>query len=89
MTSSMMTKCSVVPILSPVGTNNWGVTRPSPVIASNTEHRGKVLVSQHPRDFSGTGSDDLCVLTVDHFIDSEAVLVHENRHVTPRPLKGA
>ena len=36
MISSMMARCSVVPILSPVGTNEGGVTRRSPVIASNT-----------------------------------------------------
>ena len=85
MASAMMAKCSVVPILRPVGTNEGGVKR---ITCYRVEHhhRGKVLVSQHPRDFSGTGSDDLRVLTVDHFIDSEAVLVHETRHVTPRSL---
>ena len=36
MASSMMPKCTVVPILSPIGTNEGGVTSPSPAIASNT-----------------------------------------------------
>ena len=82
----MMDRYPVVPILSPGGANKGGITRPLSVTAEETITRGKMLASQHLSYFRGTGSDDLGVLTFDHFIVSDDVLVHHHRHVAPWPL---
>ena len=83
----MMARYSMVPILSPGGANKGGGYH-APIICYRSEdhYRGKMLASQHLRDFRGTSSDDLGVLTFDQFIVSDGVLVHHHRHVTPWPL---
>ena len=84
----MMARYSMVPILSPGGANKGGITRPLSVTAVKTitEARCLLRISQHLSYFRETGSDDLGVLTFDHFIVSDDVLVHHHRHVTPWPL---